>query len=329
MNLLALTLSPLVLSLVAFVAVTGMCGALALLFDRSGNSDIEDRLDVLAGKKAAHVEGPKVTREVLMKEGLSGVSALVTRLFDRFANFKLLYMQADTRLKPETFCMIMAGCAVAGFFISMLANLPLPLYPLVMFGMGLLPFFWLMFIRARRFKKFASQLPDAMELIARALRSGHSLASAMKVVVDELPDPISKEFNIAYEEQNLGIPLENALKNLYLRMPNMDYKFFAMAVAIQRQSGGDLAEILDKIGHIIRERFRILGQVQALTGEGRISGIVLMALPIMLFFAVWRLNPDYVMLLFTDELGRKMIAVAVILQILGAVTIKKIIAIKV
>jgi len=148
-------------------------------------------------------------------------------------------------------------------------------------------------------------------------------------VVDELPDPISKEFNIAYEEQNLGIPLDQALKSLYLRMPNMDYKFFAMAVAIQRQSGGDLAEILDKIGHIIRERFRILGQVQALTGEGRISGIVLMALPIALFFAVWYLNEEYVMLLFTDELGRKMVAVAVVLQILGAVAIKKIVAIKV
>ena len=168
-----------------------------------------------------------------------------------------------------------------------------------------------------------------MELIARALRSGHSLASAMKVVVDELPDPISKEFNIAYEEQNLGIPVEQALKNLYYRMPNMDYKFFAMAVAIQRQSGGDLAEILDKIGHLIRERFRIVGQIQALTGEGRISGIVLMALPVALFGAVWRLNPDYVMMLFTDELGRKMVAVAVVLQILGAYVIKKIITIKI
>jgi len=112
-------------------------------------------------------------------------------------------------------------------------------------------------------------------------------------------------------------------------MPNMDYKFFAMAVAIQRQSGGDLAEILDKIGHIIRERFRIMGQVQALTGEGRISGIVLMALPIALFFAVWKMNPDYVMMLFTDELGRKMVAVAVVLQLLGAYTIKKIITIKI
>lgn len=327
--LFAIALSPFVVSLIAFVGVTGLLAALALLFDGKQSSNVENRLDVLAGKKQAVAEGPRVTREVLVKEGLSGLSGIATALFDRFANLKLLYLQADIQLKPEVFCMLIAGSAVLGGMAAMIGKLSVLLYPLAIAGGALLPICWLMFERGRRFKKFAKQLPDAMELIARALRSGHSLASALKVVVDELPDPISKEFNIAYEEQNLGIPLENALKNLYTRMPNMDYKFFAMAVAIQRQSGGDLAEILDKIGHIIRERFRILGQVQALTGEGRISGIVLMALPILLFFAVWRLNPDYVMMLFTDDLGRKMVAVAVVLQILGAITIKKIIAIKV
>jgi len=112
-------------------------------------------------------------------------------------------------------------------------------------------------------------------------------------------------------------------------MPNLDLKFFVTAVAIQKQAGGDMAEILDKIGYIIRERFKILGQVQALTGEGRISGVVLMALPIALFFAVYYLNPQYVMLLFTEAIGRKMIAVAVVLQILGAITIKKIVNIKI
>jgi len=325
----AITLTPFVASMIAFVGVTGLLAAIILLLENSHSSSVEDRLDVLAGKKASPTEGPRVTREALMKEGLSGLSGIAARLMDRFANLKLLYIQADTSIKPEAFCLLMAGCGILGFVAAVLARLPMPLYPLAVLAGVFLPFGWLMFQRSRRFKKFAKQLPDAMELIARALRSGHSLASALKVVVDELPDPISKEFNMAYEEQNLGIPLETALKNLYQRMPNMDYKFFAMAVAIQRQSGGDLAEILDKIGHIIRERFRILGQVQALTGEGRISGIVLMALPILLFFAVWRLNPDYVMLLFTDDLGRKMVAGAVVLQILGAITIKKIIAIKV
>jgi tight adherence protein B len=112
-------------------------------------------------------------------------------------------------------------------------------------------------------------------------------------------------------------------------MPNLDLKFFVTAIAIQRQSGGDLAEILDKIGYVIRERFKIMGQVQALTGEGRISGIVLMAMPIVLFFAVYYLNPEYVMLLFTHPTGRKMAGVAIVLQIVGAFAIKRIIEIKV
>lgn len=327
--ILALTLTPWLASIIAFVGVAGALAALALLFDGANASSVEERLEVLAGKKAAKSEGPQVTREALMKEGVNGLTELAGRFVDRFSNLRLLFVQADTRIRPEQFMLVMAVAAGVGLTAAIVLRLPLPVYPLAAVGGSLLPFGWLMFRRGRRFKRFAKQLPDAMELVARALRSGHSLASAMKVVVDELPDPISKEFNIAYEEQNLGVPLETALKNLYVRMPNMDYKFFSMAVAIQRQSGGDLAEILDKIGYIIRERFRIMGQVQALTGEGRISGIVLMALPILLFFAVWKLNPDYVMMLFTDELGRQMVAVAVVLQILGAFAIKKIIAIKV
>jgi tight adherence protein B len=183
--------------------------------------------------------------------------------------------------------------------------------------------------RRARFKKFAKQLPDALELVGRALRSGHSLASGMSVVVTEMPAPISAEFANVYEAQNLGIPIEQAMKDMLRRMPNLDLKFFVTSVVIQRQTGGDLAEILDKISHIIRERFKILGQVQALTGEGRISGVVLMALPIALFFVVYHLNPQYVMLLFTDPLGRKMIAVAAVLQVMGAISIKKIVNIKV
>lgn len=323
------TLSPLISSLIAFVGVAGAVVALFMLLDGAGGSSVEDRLDILAGKKQAKGEGTQVTREALVKEGMDGLTGFITNLMNRFGNIKLLFVQADTSITPEKFVAIMGICGALGVVGAIVGRLPVPAYPLMAVVAAMLPFGWLMFRRARRFKKFAQQLPDAMELLARALRSGHSLASAMKVVVDELPDPISMEFNIAYEEQNLGIPVDQSLKNLYTRMPNMDYKFFAMAVAIQRQSGGDLAEILDKIGYIIRERFRILGQVQALTGEGRISGIVLMALPILLFFAVWRMNPDYVMLLFTDELGRQMVAVAVALQIAGAFAIKKIVAIKV
>ena len=133
----------------------------------------------------------------------------------------------------------------------------------------------------------------------------------------------------AYEEQNLGIPLEDSLEGMTERVPNLDLRFFATAVILQRQTGGDLAEILDKIGHLVRERFQIYGQIQSLTGEGRLSGIVLLALPPVLFIVMYRLNPDYVMVLFTDEIGKLMLAAAVFMQLAGAFVIKKIINIKV
>jgi tight adherence protein B len=322
-------MNPTYVSLAAFVGVTGLVAALALLLKDRGTTDVEDRLDVFAGKKVAKGMQQTVTKEALLQEGLQGLSGFFQRIVERFDNLRLLFQQANSPITPQTFFVISGATGALGALGSYASGAPIPLYPVSALCTAMLPLGWMLWRRKRRFKKFGQQLPDAMELIARALRSGHSLASGLHVVVDEMPDPIATEFSMAYEEQNLGIPIETALKNLYKRVPNLDFKFFATAVAIQRQTGGDLAEILDKIGHIIRERFKIMGQVQALTGEGRISGIVLMALPIALFFAVWHLNAEYVMLLFTDELGRKMVALAAVLQVLGAVTIKKIIAIKV
>ena len=194
---------------------------------------------------------------------------------------------------------------------------------------GVMPLLWLRMRRKQRFARFGAQLPDALSLIARAIRSGNSLNAGLNMVVEEMAAPIGLEFQIAYEEQNLGIPIEQALKNMMKRMPNLDLKFFVTAVSIQRQTGGDLAEIIDKICEVVRERFKILGMVQALTGEGRLSGAVLMALPIAIFIAVYCLNPDYVMLLFTTDLGKKMVAFGVVMQIVGAICIKKIIDIKV
>jgi tight adherence protein B len=184
-------------------------------------------------------------------------------------------------------------------------------------------------MRKRRLTAFAKQLPGALELVSRALRAGHSLASGLSLAANEMADPLGSEFTRCYEEQNLGIPLEEALEQMTERVPNLDLRFFATAVILQRQTGGDLAEILDKIGELIRERFKIWGQIQALTGEGRLSGIVLLALPPTLFIVMYRLNPEYVLLLFSDPLGNQMLIVAVILQIVGALVIKKIINIKV
>ena len=158
------------------------------------------------------------------------------------------------------------------------------LMPLVGVFMGSLPLMWLLFRRKRRLKAFAAQLPDALEMLARTLRAGQSLAFGFNMVATEMPAPISKEFGHVFEEQNLGIPLDETLRSLTNRIPNLDLKFFVTAVILQRQTGGDLAEILDKIGALIRDRFRIWGQVQALDGRrpplGRCAaGAALRAVP--------------------------------------------------
>jgi tight adherence protein B len=212
---------------------------------------------------------------------------------------------------------------------SWFAHVPMFFVPVVGILMFLAPWAWLWNRRRVRLKKFAAQLPDALELVARALRAGHSLGAGMHVVAEEMPMPISIEFGRVYEEQNLGIALEDALKNMTDRVPNLDLRFFVTSVAIQRQTGGDLAEILDKIGYVIRERYRILGQVKALTAEGRLSGVVLIALPFVLFLVMLHLKPDYVAVLWTDRGGIKMSIIALIMQVIGAAVIKKIVDIKV
>jgi len=321
-------MDPIVISVVAFVGVVALVGGVAFVLN-GGGSKAEDRLEVITGKKVREEANAGIMKEEVLSEGLAGISRGFGAMTDRLGRLTLLFEQADSPIKADMFFIISGVMAVLGGAIAFVFGAPIPLIPLAAIVPATFPLLWLLWRRKRRFKAFARQLPDALELVARALRSGHSLASGLHVVVEEMPTPIATEFAIAYEEQNLGIPLEQALKSMLDRMPNLDLKFFVTAVAIQRTAGGDMAEILDKIGYIIRERFKIMGQVQALTGEGRISGVVLMALPIALFFAVLYLNPDYVMLLFTEELGKKMIAVAVVLQILGAVAIKKIIAIKI
>ncbi|MBI1347355.1 secretion protein [bacterium] len=325
-----MSLDPVLLvSIVAFVGVTALVTAvLAIVYGVNGTR-AEDRLDVLAGNKPVEAENKGLMKEDMVRIGRGAMQGMIGGFSDRMAKWGLFFEQADSPVSFETFLMLSAGCSFLGVGGAVIGNAPIPLYPVCGFLTALLPLMWLTMRRNSRFKKFGKQLPDAMELIARALRSGHSLSSGLHVVVEEMPDPVSHEFHLAFEQQNLGVPIEVALKSMLKRMPNLDLKFFVTAVAIQRQTGGDLAEILDKIGYVIRERFKILGTVQALTGEGRLSGIVLMAMPIAIFIAVYYLNPDYVMLLFTTEIGKKMIAGGIVMQVLGAVAIKKIIDIKV
>src|SRR5262249_40383381 len=245
-----------------------------------------------------------------------------------FFNLTKTFEQADCNIKPSALFGISLGLTVLGAALCVwLVNIyVVPIGAVAFFS---LPWLWLWHKRATPLENLAAQLPDAMELVARALRAGHSLAAGMHVVAEEMPAPISKEFGQVYEEQNLGIPLEEAMKGMCDRVPNLDLRFFVTSVAIQRQTGGDLAEILDKIGYVIRERYRILGQVKALTAEGRLSGVVLIALPFLLFLVMLHIKPDYVEMLWTSPTGIKMSLFALGMQVLGALVIKKIVDIKV
>lgn len=321
-------MSPLLISIAVFVAVAALVGGLFYLFRGDSRSNAEERLELLAGIKSA---SPNREESVLRDGALAdfGKRRPFEEFFSHFASLGRLFEQAEVHLSTTQFLGICAAMAALGVGFAVATNAPTAVVPIAGGFMAVLPYFWLLFKRRKRFKVFAAQLPDALELIARALRAGHSLAAGLNLVAEEMPAPIGTEFGRAFEEQNLGVALDEALKNLTNRMPNLDLKFFATAVVLQRQTGGDLAEILDKIGYIIRERFKIWGQVQALTGEGRLSGIVLLALPPLLFLAVYYLNPRYSMMLFEDPMGQQMLVAAAILQILGALVIRKIVNIKV
>jgi len=255
-------------------------------------------------------------------------AAFVALLMGTGVLVPLVIEQADANVKPSAlFGVGVLSAVLTGLATALMVNIYVaPVVALVAFST---PFAWLFWKRKKRLSKFASQLPEAMELVARALRAGHSLAAGLHVVAEEMPLPICKEFGRVYEEQNLGITIDEALKSMCERVPNLDLKFFVTSVAIQRQTGGDLAEILDRIGHVIRERIKILGQVKALTAEGRLSGIVLVALPIGLFILMLWMKPDYIELLWKDPIGIKMSIGAVISMMIGTYAIRKIIDIKV
>jgi tight adherence protein B len=201
--------------------------------------------------------------------------------------------------------------------------------PLVALLWAALPFFWLMRRRRKRIDQFVESMPEAVELVSRALRSGHGLASGLHLVAEEMKGPVADEFNRVFEEQNLGVPIELALRNMADRVPAMDVRFFVIAVVIQRATGGDLAEVLDKIGRLIRQRFELRGHVKALTAEGRLSGIILLGLPPMMLVVLFFLNYEYVSVLFNTPVGVKMLSITAAGQVVGAWAIKKIVAIKV
>jgi tight adherence protein B len=312
------------------VAVIVLVGGASLVLTGSRNTEVEDRLDALSGRAASKHQGAETANSLLRAPSIElGKSGRWLERFLSVEGLSRFYEQADAGISFNIFVLICAGLTVAGAVVAFVLRLPPLSMPLCGLSLGVTPVFWLLMRRGQRIKKFMAQMPDAMELVGRALRAGHGLASGLRVVAEEMPPPISQEFGQIFEEQNLGIPIEDALRGLSERVPTMDVRFFVTAVVIQRTTGGDLAEVLDKISRLIRERFQILGQVKALTGEGRISGAVLLAMPPALMAFVYMTNPGYISLLWTTDVGKKMLIGTAILQLIGAAAIKKIVNIKV
>lgn len=243
-------------------------------------------------------------------------------------NLQRQLLQADIYLAPNTFICIAILLSGSGFLIGWLMgswawSLSLS------FLLGVFPIIFLRWKRRRKTLKIERFMPDAMELLARSLRAGHTLSGTLDLVSQEIPGPLGTEMKITFEEQKLGLSMPQAFRRMGERVASQDLRFFVTAVIIQSETGGNLSEILDNIGVIIRDRLKLKGKVQGLTAEGRFSALILSLLPFVTFLALYFLNREYVVILFTDPMGTKLLTVALISISIGIVIMKKMVAIKV
>jgi tight adherence protein B len=195
--------------------------------------------------------------------------------------------------------------------------------------LGLAPFVYLSCQKRRRLQRFEQQLPEALDFVARALKAGHTFNIGMKMVGDEFQDPIGTEFAKTVDEINFGGGIQEALENLSYRIDCADLRFFVTAVMVQRETGGNLAELIQKASYLIRQRFELLGRVRVLAGEGKLSAIILIALPFFMSLATYFLRRDYLMLLLTDPTGKWLVVVAALSMVVGILVIMRMISIKV
>lgn len=278
---------------------------------------------------SANTEDPEVV--LARTELMSEIPWLNRVLIDLQATLHLKKMldQADLHITPSRLIMF---SGMAGILAALAVSMISPSYLLIVvggIGAAAVPFIHVWWTRSKRFDHFLENLPDALELMSRALSAGHGFAEALHMVSTEMPEPIATEFRKTYEEQNLGLSLKLALENLTDRMPLLDLRMCVTAVLIQKETGGNLAEILEKVAYTIRERFRIMGDLKTLTTSSRLSAWILCGLPIFVAMAVTFMNPDYMSVLWKDQRGHYLIGAAVILQVSGMLVVRKILDIKI
>ena len=255
---------------------------------------------------------------------------LLNRLLQKlqvFDNLRRLIEQADVSIKVGQLLLMILASGSLGIFLTF-GSTNLVLMSLCASLFASVPLAYIYYRRRRRIKLFEEQFPDALDMMSNSIKAGFGLTRAMQLVAEEEPDPIGMEFGKTFEEINLGLPLKEAVMNLTQRIDSIDLKLFVTAILIQRESGGNLTEILGKIGSTIRARFKLIGQIKVFTTQARFSGWILGSLPIVMGGLISILNPGYIMLLFTEPLGQYMVALGVVLQILGFIIIQNIVRFK-
>jgi tight adherence protein B len=322
----------LILFVAIFIVVLAVTQSLFMLL-RSGRFSPE------VGRLRKEIKGLSAERagagsvDIVKKRTLSEIpwlnEALLGLRTPTLSRLERLLVQGDVR-QPLGFFLLLSAVLAAGVgFLALLLSRNLALSILAGILAALLPWLYVVVGKKRRLARFEQQLPDALDMVARALKAGHAFNGGLQMVAVEFADPARTEFRKTLDEINFGVGYEDALRNMADRVDCPDLKFFALSVIIQRQSGGNLAEILEKISYLIRERFKLHGKVKALTGEARASAIVLSLLPFFMAATIYVLNRPYIEVLFQEPVGRLMVAAAFVMMVIGMFAMKRMISVKV
>jgi tight adherence protein B len=325
-------MTPLIITIIAvFFASLGLLAWILylILVAPAENKALRSRLEAIQEYDA--LPSTDLQAELLRQEVLSDIPAIDQLLFqiEPLAKLNLILRQAAVRITVARLLLYSLIFAIMPGCVALLFTRQILLILLAAAAGASIPFIIIAIKRQRRFSKFEEQFPDAIDLLARAVRAGHAYTTGFELIGTEMAEPLAGEFRRTFEQQNLGLPLRDALQNLMIRMPLPDVQVFVTALVIQREAGGNLAEILDNLAHIIRERFKLMRQVKVFTAQGRMSLYVLTALPPMTVLLLFFLNSKYILRLFTDPLGHKFLAVGIVMQFLGYMVIRKIIQPKV
>lgn len=321
---------PALIAIIAFVLVAGGIFAAVTVLDhrRAHARLLRDRLESV--QKSAEQQ-PNEDLALLRDQLLSNIPALDTllRRSAKVSNLQTLLAQAGMRTRAGNILLTSIGVAVMCGLAAWYASQS-PAFGVVGVIVGaFLPYSYTSYRRAKRFQKFEELFPEAIDTVARAVRAGHAFTTAIEMISNEVAEPIASEFRVLFEEQKFGLPVRDALVNLTQRVPLVDVKFFVTAVMLQRETGGNLAEILDNLSYVIRERFKIMRQVRVYTAQGRLTMILLMLLPPVIVAIMLTVNPGFIRPLFDDPIGHSLIVIGITLQTLGYFIIRKIIQIQV